>query len=261
MDTLLSTPDIYSGIHLSSKDIKSRNLEEFGKRLKESLGVWSSEGVRGVWIKIFLKDADLVGEVAKHGFKFHHAQENYVMMTRWLPQTEPNMLPSFANHYIGVGGLVINSKNQILVIQELYSTSPRRWKLPGGAVDKGEFLSKAVVREVREETGIDSEFQSVHCFRHLPNFRYKQSDFYFVCLLKPLTETIKHCRAEIAACQWMDMDDFLANDEVYQLNKKVVLLYREKLGGINLLRSDQYELYSTEKTLSALAETTDKPKS
>lgn len=38
----------------------------------------------------------------------------------------------------GVGGLVINSKNQILVIQELYSTSPRRWKLPGGAVDKGE---------------------------------------------------------------------------------------------------------------------------
>lgn len=33
--------------------------------LPESLKVWSSEGVRGVWMKIYLKDAALVDEAAK----------------------------------------------------------------------------------------------------------------------------------------------------------------------------------------------------
>lgn len=37
----------------------------------------------------------------KLGFKFHHTHPDHVMMTKWLPTTEPNNLPNFANHYIG----------------------------------------------------------------------------------------------------------------------------------------------------------------
>lgn len=37
------------------------------------------------------------------GFVFHHAQEDYVLMTHWLSD-EPNMLPQYRTHYVGVGG-------------------------------------------------------------------------------------------------------------------------------------------------------------
>lgn len=262
MDTFTTTPDIYGGLLLSSDRISWRKSEDVGKRLKESLKVWSSEGVRGVWMKIYLKDAALVDEAAKNGFQFHHAQGNYVMMTRWLPKKEPNMLPSFANHYIGVGGLVINSKNQILVVQELYTTSPKLWKIPGGAVDKGEFLSDAVVREVREETGIKTEFQSIFCFRRILDFRYEQSDIYFFCLLKPLTETIKYSPSEISACQWMDIDDFITANNVHSSYKKVLQLYREKTSSaIKVIRMDQTEFFSTEKAEIPTEEPDNKPNS
>ena len=39
----------------------------------------------------------------------------------------------------GVGGFVLNDKNELLLIQEKYLTSLRRpiWKIPGGLADPG----------------------------------------------------------------------------------------------------------------------------
>ena len=39
----------------------------------------------------------------------------------------------------GVGGFVLNDKNELLLIQEKYLTSLRRpiWKMPGGLADPG----------------------------------------------------------------------------------------------------------------------------
>ena len=37
----------------------------------------------------------------QHGLVFNHAQEGYVMMTRWLPTSEPSMIPEYANQYLG----------------------------------------------------------------------------------------------------------------------------------------------------------------
>ena len=39
----------------------------------------------------------------------------------------------------GVGGFVLNSDNQLLVVQERFSCSPH-WKLPGGHADLGSSL-------------------------------------------------------------------------------------------------------------------------
>jgi hypothetical protein len=46
----------------------------------------------------------------KHGFYFHHAhkEQSYVLMCLWLDVTVGDRIPSYADHYIGVGGLCIN---------------------------------------------------------------------------------------------------------------------------------------------------------
>jgi len=56
-------------------------------------------------------------------------------------------------HIVSAAAIVLNEKNEILLIK-----GPRRgWEMPGGQVEEGEALKDAVVRETREESGIDIE--------------------------------------------------------------------------------------------------------
>lgn len=74
----------------------------------------------------------------QHGFKFHHAKEDYVMMYNWLPTNEVCNIPHYAHTMIGVGAVVINDANQILVVSEKYFVGDKPlWKLPGGYVEPG----------------------------------------------------------------------------------------------------------------------------
>src|SRR5260221_147253 len=52
-----------------------------------------------------------------------------------------------------VSGFVFNSKRQLLLTQR---TDNGRWCLPGGRMEPGETVSEAVVREILEETGLNT---------------------------------------------------------------------------------------------------------
>lgn len=55
------------------------------------------------------------------------------------------------NFMITSGGVIINEQNKILLKKE----PTRGWELPGGIVEEGETIKEAVIREVKEETGLD----------------------------------------------------------------------------------------------------------
>ena len=56
-------------------------------------------------------------------------------------------------HFVSVAGLVCNNNGEILLIN-----SPRRgWEYPGGMVEPGETFQDALIREIREEAGIEVE--------------------------------------------------------------------------------------------------------
>lgn len=67
--------------------------------------------------------------------------------------------------WLGVGAIVENTKGEWLVVKKSYSGLKGRWSLPAGFVQEGETINEAVVREVKEETGIDCFVKGLIGFR------------------------------------------------------------------------------------------------
>ena len=60
----------------------------------------------------------------------------------------------------GVGALIIKDRH-ILLVKRGAEPGKGRWSLPGGAVELGEGVRDAVIREVKEECGLDVEVKDV----------------------------------------------------------------------------------------------------
>ena len=57
---------------------------------------------------------------------------------------------------VGVGGVVVD-QGRVLLVRRGQEPLKGRWTLPGGLLELGESLLEGVVREVREETGLNVE--------------------------------------------------------------------------------------------------------
>jgi 8-oxo-dGTP diphosphatase len=55
---------------------------------------------------------------------------------------------------LGVGALIFN-RNRILLVERGKEPLKGYWSLPGGVLETGETLEQGVIREVREETGLE----------------------------------------------------------------------------------------------------------
>lgn len=180
----------------------------FDRELKQGLEAWQAAGKKGVWLKVPLSCSSLIGAAAANGFSFHHAKPEYALLTRWLPQT-PSSLPVYGFTQIGVGGVVVNSKDEVLMVQERVSPLPMfqgSWKLPGGLADAGEDFADTVMREVREETGVTGSLMGVVSLRHSHGFRFGQGDIYVLVKLRAENEEITMDTNELMGAQWMSRE-------------------------------------------------------
>ena len=96
----------------------------FQRALKDSIKTWAAAGKQGLWLKVPLVCAHLLGAARDERFQFHHAKPDYVQLTRWLPEDVPSPLPLYAFTQIGVGGVVVNRAGQVLMVQERVSPLP-----------------------------------------------------------------------------------------------------------------------------------------
>ncbi len=58
---------------------------------------------------------------------------------------------------MGVGAMIFNEKGELLMLKRGPASKNERgrWEVPGGGVDFGETQAQAVVREMKEELGVD----------------------------------------------------------------------------------------------------------
>jgi ADP-ribose pyrophosphatase YjhB (NUDIX family) len=56
--------------------------------------------------------------------------------------------------WLAVAGLVVNQKGDWLVVKKRYGGLKGKWSIPAGFVGANETIDEAVIREVKEETGL-----------------------------------------------------------------------------------------------------------
>ncbi|KAK9910587.1 hypothetical protein M0R45_034543 [Rubus argutus] len=208
---LAAVEDEYGGVVVKIQDDQPVDSEVFTSLLRASMSQWKQKRKKGVWIKLPIRHSNLVDATVKEGFRYHHAEPDYIMLVHWIPETV-DTLPPNASHRVGIGAFVVNSKREVLVVQEAsgFFRDTGIWKLPTGVVNEGEDIFRAAVREVKEETGIETEFVEILAFRESHKAFFRKSDLFFVCMLKPLTFEIQKQDSEIAAAQWMPIEDYAA---------------------------------------------------
>nr|XP_007157261.1 hypothetical protein PHAVU_002G055900g [Phaseolus vulgaris]ESW29255.1 hypothetical protein PHAVU_002G055900g [Phaseolus vulgaris] len=216
--------DVYEGIVIDSDRLPD-DPTNFAAILRFSLSHWKRMGKKGIWLRLALEQSDLVPIAIKEGFGYHHAEPGYVMLTYWIPEG-PCMLPVNASHHVGVGGFVINYSNEVLVVQEKYCAPANRglWKIPTGFILQSEEIYAGAVREVKEETGICTEFIEVIAFRHAHKVAFEKSDLFFICMLRPLSADIIVDDPEIEAAKWMPLVEFVEQPLIQEdsMFKKII---------------------------------------
>ncbi|XP_056134128.1 nucleoside diphosphate-linked moiety X motif 6 [Lampris incognitus] len=225
--------DKFGGVTVNLADVGlPSDISEsvFGDLLQESLSQWKVEGKMAVWLHVPISLSRCAAAASAHGFSFHHAKPNQAVLALWLGQGQ-SRLPGFATHQIGVAGAVVDESNgKVLVVQDKNKTK-NAWKFPGGLSDPGENIGETAVREVYEETGIRSEFQSLLSIRQQHNHpgAFGMSDMYIICRLSPLTYDIHFCTQECLRCEWLDLAELAETNETTPITTRVARLLRHGL--------------------------------
>lgn len=197
----------------------------FRTRLESTVIACRELGKSSIWVEVPMDRCSLIekGDMKALGFQFHHAVGEKAVLNLWLKDTE-SKVPEFATHNVGVGAVVVNSRDEILCVREIRKNY-MPWKTPTGLSELGEQIDDAAVREVLEETGIRTKFHSILSFRQTHGLAHDRSDLFFVCRLDPIegvdengnilidTPTAQTC--EIEKAEWVPLSEYreLVNDK------------------------------------------------
>ena len=86
---------------------------------------------------------------------------------------------------------IVTKNNEILLIKRKNNPFKGRWALPGGFVNYGEKVEDAVIREVKEETGVSTRIIKLFGVYSDPSRDPRGHTISVVFILKPETEEVK----------------------------------------------------------------------
>ena len=99
---------------------------------------------------------------------------------------------------VSVNGVCINPRDQVLLLEQRFPRG-ERWNMPGGFVRHGELPETALVREIREETGLDATVSSLLFVSGAP----RQLHLCYLCFVPDQEPTLQE--SEILGYEWVSL--------------------------------------------------------
>jgi len=139
--------------------------------------------------------------------------------------------------WLAVSGLVKSSEGHWLVVKKRYGGLKGQWSLPAGFVEMGETADEAVIREVKEETGIDCTVKGLIGLR-TGVIKEEISDNMILFLLEPIEEgTVIHQEHELYDARFMSPEELLLEKDasilLHYLITQNASLIKPGIDGIN----------------------------
>jgi len=217
---LRTEEDLYNGLIIESNSVSPLTTEfktsllSLQKRAKE-------EEKNLLWLDLTTKQSQHIAIALELGFEFHNCESTRTTLTYQVKKDA--YVPVAPSHTIGVGAVVINKQNEILMVRDRIHNNHSIYKLPGGMLEEAQSLEEGVVREVWEETGIKAKLIKMVSLLNSHPFTFNKSNMYIVFQLEALTTEINIIDThEIEKAIWMPLDEFFAHEEMSEFQKKLV---------------------------------------
>ena len=148
------------------------------------------------------------------------------------------------NRYFTVCGIVeINGK--ILLVRHTYGTAEGRILVPGGYVEDGELPSKAIEREVFEETGVSAKTKAVF------SVQFKPEQWCVVFTLEYVSGEAKSDGYENNEVLLISAEEAAERDDITNMSREILRAYiadkANVLGKSSYVprstTADKYEIY------------------
>jgi len=117
---------------------------------------------------------------------------------------------------IAVKALILFKDKYLLLLRNSKEDiCPLEWDLPGGKIESGETINEALIREVKEETGIDISSSKIVPIK---NWEIEKRGINiggtdFLCILNNFPQEIR-LSAEHIRAEWLSREKIISNKEI-----------------------------------------------
>ena len=127
-----------------------------------------------------------------------------------------------------MGALVVNDRREVLLVRS--KKWGEKYTVPGGHIELGERAEDAIVREVKEETGLDSVAEDLLIVQQAiyPKDYHKHEHYIFMdYVCKALTSEVKLDGQELQSFVWVRPEEALKLD-LEEYTRRFVVKFLDK---------------------------------